>query len=97
MTDGDAAAGAVKERTVFLSHFENLPDYRPADGAFALARALEAPVTPNLRAGDVWWLSASSANRTPRRNAAEPVGFLNSTTHRGSCGVLKSVPRPDNR
>jgi len=28
MTDGDAAAGAVKETTVFLSHFEDLPDYR---------------------------------------------------------------------
>jgi len=28
MTEGDAAAGAVKETTVFLSHFEDLPDYR---------------------------------------------------------------------
>ena len=28
MTDGDAAAGAVRETTVFLSHFEGLPDYR---------------------------------------------------------------------
>jgi len=28
MTDGDAAAGAVKETSVFLSHFEDLPDYR---------------------------------------------------------------------
>jgi DDE_Tnp_1-associated/Transposase DDE domain len=28
MTDGDAAVGAVKETTVFLSHFEGLPDYR---------------------------------------------------------------------
>ena len=28
MTEGDAAVGAVKETTVFLSHFEDLPDYR---------------------------------------------------------------------
>ena len=28
MTEGDAAAGAVRETTVFLSHFEELPDYR---------------------------------------------------------------------
>ena len=28
MTEGDAAFGAVKETTVFLSHFEDLPDYR---------------------------------------------------------------------
>ena len=28
MTEGDAAAGAVRETTVFLSHFEDLPDYR---------------------------------------------------------------------
>ena len=28
MTEGDAAAGAVKETTVFLSHFEDLQDYR---------------------------------------------------------------------
>ena len=28
MTDGDAAVGAVRETTVFLSHFEDLPDYR---------------------------------------------------------------------
>ena len=28
MTEGDAAAGAVKETTVFLSHFGDLPDYR---------------------------------------------------------------------
>ena len=28
MTEGDAAAGAVRETTVFLSYFEALPDYR---------------------------------------------------------------------
>jgi len=28
MGEGDAAAGAVRETTVFLSHFEDLPDYR---------------------------------------------------------------------
>src|SRR5208337_2367524 len=28
MTEGDAAVGAVKETTVFLSHFGDLPDYR---------------------------------------------------------------------
>lgn len=28
MTEGDAGAGAVRETTVFLSHFEDLPDYR---------------------------------------------------------------------
>ena len=28
MTEGDAIGGAVKETTVFLSHFEDLPDYR---------------------------------------------------------------------
>ena len=28
MTEGDAAVCAVKETTVFLSHFEDLPDYR---------------------------------------------------------------------
>ena len=28
MTEGEAAAGAVTETTVFLSHFEDLPDYR---------------------------------------------------------------------
>ena len=28
MKEGDAAAGAVKETTVFLSYFEDLPDYR---------------------------------------------------------------------
>src|SRR3984957_16119210 len=28
MTEGYAAGGAVKETTVFLSHFEDLPDYR---------------------------------------------------------------------
>src|SRR5208282_6336126 len=28
MTDGDAIVGAVKETTVFLSYFEDLPDYR---------------------------------------------------------------------
>jgi hypothetical protein len=28
MTAGDAAAGVVKETTVFLSYFEDLPDYR---------------------------------------------------------------------
>ena len=28
MTEGDAAFGAVRETTVFLSHFEELPDYR---------------------------------------------------------------------
>ena len=28
MTEGDAAFGAVKETTVFLSHFRDLPDYR---------------------------------------------------------------------
>ena len=28
MTEGDAAVGAVKETIVFLSHFEDLPDYR---------------------------------------------------------------------
>ena len=28
MTEGDAACGAVKETTVFLSHFADLPDYR---------------------------------------------------------------------
>ena len=28
MTEGDATAGALKETTVFLSHFKNLPDYR---------------------------------------------------------------------
>src|SRR6516225_4431138 len=28
MTAGDAAAGAVRETTVFLSYFEDLPDYR---------------------------------------------------------------------
>ena len=27
MTEGDAAAGAVRETTVFLSYFEALPDY----------------------------------------------------------------------
>ena len=28
MTEGDVTAGAVKETTVFLSYFEDLPDYR---------------------------------------------------------------------
>ena len=28
MTEGDAAAGVVRETTVFLSYFEALPDYR---------------------------------------------------------------------
>ena len=28
MTEGDATAGALKETTVFLSHFKDLPDYR---------------------------------------------------------------------
>ncbi len=28
MTDGDAAAWAAKETSVFLAHFEDLPDYR---------------------------------------------------------------------
>jgi hypothetical protein len=28
MTEGDAAVGAVKETTVFLSHFDGLQDYR---------------------------------------------------------------------
>ena len=28
MTEGAVAAGAVQETTVFLSHFEDLPDYR---------------------------------------------------------------------
>ena len=28
MTDGDAVVGAVEETTVFLSRFEDLPDYR---------------------------------------------------------------------
>ena len=28
MTEGDAGAGAVRETTVFVSHFEDLPDYR---------------------------------------------------------------------
>ena len=28
MTEGDASVGAVKETTVFLSYFEDLPDYR---------------------------------------------------------------------
>ena len=28
MTEGDAAVGAVKETTVFLSYFKDLPDYR---------------------------------------------------------------------
>ena len=28
MTEGDAACRAVKETTVFLSHFKDLPDYR---------------------------------------------------------------------
>ena len=28
MTEGDAVVGAVKETTVFLSHFRDLPDYR---------------------------------------------------------------------
>ena len=32
MTEGDVAVGAVKETTVFLSHFEDLPDYRHANG-----------------------------------------------------------------
>ena len=27
MTEGDAGAGAVRETTVFVSHFEDLPDY----------------------------------------------------------------------
>ena len=31
MTEGDAAAGAVRETTVFLSYFEALPDYRAAN------------------------------------------------------------------
>ena len=34
MTDGDAAVGAVKETTVFLSHFEDLPDYRQKGKVF---------------------------------------------------------------
>jgi hypothetical protein len=28
MTEADAVVGAVTETTVFLSHFEDLPDYR---------------------------------------------------------------------
>ena len=28
MTEGDATAGALRETTVFLSHFKDLPDYR---------------------------------------------------------------------
>ena len=28
MTEGDATAGTLKETTVFLSHFKDLPDYR---------------------------------------------------------------------
>ena len=28
MTEGDTTAGALKETTVFLSHFKDLPDYR---------------------------------------------------------------------
>ncbi len=37
MTEGDATAGALKETTVFLSHFKDLPDYRQK-GKVAIAR-----------------------------------------------------------
>src|SRR5271165_6455640 len=41
MTEGEAAVGAVKETTVFLSHFEDLPDYRQKGKvAYPLAEVL---------------------------------------------------------
>ncbi len=41
MTEGDAAAGAVRETTVFLSYFEALPDYRQKGGLETMRSAAE--------------------------------------------------------
>ena len=62
MTEGDAAAGAVRETTVFLSHFEDLPDYRQKGKvAYPLDEVLLVMLAAALAGAERWPTSPASA------------------------------------
>ena len=53
MAEGDAAFGAVKETTVFLAHFDDLPDYRQKGKvAYPLDEVLLVMLAARWRGGD---------------------------------------------
>ena len=63
MTEGDATAGALKETTVFLSYFKDLPDYRQKG---KVAYPLEEVLLLLLAAADICLLIFIRRRRAPR-------------------------------
>ena len=112
MTEGYAACGAVKETTVFLSHFEDLPDYRqkgkvayPLEEvlllmlAAALAGAETVADMARFGRAKLAFLQRFRrfANGTPTRTTSWASSWLSSTQWRSSAVLWRGRRRSRTR
>jgi DDE_Tnp_1-associated len=77
VTEEDGAAGAVRETTVFLSHFEALPDYRQRGKiAYRLDEVLLVMLAAALAGRKRWSKSIRPGKHTFERNTWRKIDIV---------------------
>ncbi len=93
MTEGDAAAGAVRETTVFLSYFEALPDYRQKGKvAYPLDEVLLLMLAATL-AGAETVADIARFGRATAGSGLTPSSAMSATPSSSIRGTALTMPR----